>query len=171
MPGCSPTMIPPRISDAYMQRSSRNRPPAASLRQAILGRRIWAGPPTLRRKKGDLVTTTIETCPPACSARAACSVEIDMVRPVKSFDDLLNAVVMELQRTPAPRRSSRSKSKRWHPSIFGTVELYHPLAMPHTPQNRPLALVIAASRRAKAAIRAFALRARSGTTGRASRIV
>ena len=27
------------------------------------------------------------------------SVEIDMVRPVKSFDAILNAVVMELQRT------------------------------------------------------------------------
>ena len=31
------------------------------------------------------------------------SVEIDMVRPVKSFDAILNAVVMELQRTPAQR--------------------------------------------------------------------
>jgi hypothetical protein len=28
------------------------------------------------------------------------SVEIDMVRPVKAFDAILNAIVMELQRTP-----------------------------------------------------------------------
>ena len=32
-------------------------------------------------------------------ARFFGSVEIDMVRPVKSFDAILNAVVMELQRT------------------------------------------------------------------------
>jgi hypothetical protein len=31
------------------------------------------------------------------------SVEIDMVRPVKSFDTILNAVVMELQRTPSAK--------------------------------------------------------------------
>jgi hypothetical protein len=31
------------------------------------------------------------------------SVEIDMVRPVKSFDSILNAVVMELQRTPGAK--------------------------------------------------------------------
>jgi uncharacterized protein len=31
------------------------------------------------------------------------SVEIDMVRPVKSFDAILNAVVMELQRTPGAK--------------------------------------------------------------------
>ncbi|WOS64267.1 DUF499 domain-containing protein [Sinorhizobium fredii] len=31
------------------------------------------------------------------------SVEIDMVRPVKSFDTILNAVVMELQRTPGAK--------------------------------------------------------------------
>ncbi len=31
------------------------------------------------------------------------SVEIDMVRPVKSFDGILNAVVMELQRTPGAK--------------------------------------------------------------------
>ncbi len=32
------------------------------------------------------------------------SVEIDMVRPMKSFDAVLNAVVMEPQRTPKARR-------------------------------------------------------------------
>jgi hypothetical protein len=31
------------------------------------------------------------------------SVEIDMVRPVKSFDTILNAVIMELQRTPSTK--------------------------------------------------------------------
>ena len=31
------------------------------------------------------------------------SVEIDMVRPVKAFDAILNAIVMELQRTPGAK--------------------------------------------------------------------
>ena len=37
--------------------------------------------------------------PPAKPRRFFGSVEIDMTRPVKSFDTILNAVVMELQRT------------------------------------------------------------------------
>ncbi|HWP25930.1 MAG TPA: hypothetical protein VNL39_06270 [Xanthobacteraceae bacterium] len=39
------------------------------------------------------------------------SVEIDMVRPVKSFDAILNAVVMELQRTPR-RKSNVPKAQK-----------------------------------------------------------
>jgi hypothetical protein len=37
--------------------------------------------------------------PPGKPRRFYGSVEIDMVRPVKSFDAILNAVVMELRRT------------------------------------------------------------------------
>ncbi len=40
---------------------------------------------------------------PSAPTRFWGSVEIDMVRPVKSFDAILNAVVMELQRTPGAR--------------------------------------------------------------------
>lgn len=40
---------------------------------------------------------------PSAPKRFWGSVEIDMVRPVKSFDAILNAVVMELQRTPGAK--------------------------------------------------------------------
>src|SRR5690348_755571 len=40
---------------------------------------------------------------PTKPARFFGSVEIDMVRPVKAFDTILNAVVMELQRNPAAK--------------------------------------------------------------------
>lgn len=40
---------------------------------------------------------------PAAPKRFWGSVEIDMIRPVKSFDAILNAVVMELQRTPGAK--------------------------------------------------------------------
>lgn len=41
--------------------------------------------------------------PPAKPTRFYGSVEIDMVRPVKAFDAVLNAVVLELQRNPSAR--------------------------------------------------------------------
>jgi hypothetical protein len=39
------------------------------------------------------------------------SVEIDMVSPVKSFDTILNSVVMELQRAPGAKLTARRQAE------------------------------------------------------------
>ncbi|MBY5703004.1 ATP-binding protein [Rhizobium leguminosarum] len=53
--------------------------------------------------RGPNPVTVSEPTGPAKPRRFYGSVEIDMVRPVKSFDAILNAVVMELQRTPGAK--------------------------------------------------------------------
>ncbi|MER9240679.1 DUF499 domain-containing protein [Mesorhizobium sp. M0633] len=78
---------------------------AAQAQKAVSG----PGPTTVGLTTSGPTTTIApgiggpETPPPAPGSRQPArfygSVEIDMVRPVKSFDTILNAVVMELQRT------------------------------------------------------------------------
>ncbi|MBX5282166.1 DUF499 domain-containing protein [Rhizobium sp. NLR10a] len=53
--------------------------------------------------QGPTSVTVSEPAAPTKPKRFYGSVEIDMVRPVKSFDAILNAVVMELQRTPGAK--------------------------------------------------------------------
>jgi hypothetical protein len=60
------------------------------------------GPYSIRLSTSSYTTTGTSPTPPAGATqphRFYGSVEIDMVRPVKSFDAILNSVVMELQRT------------------------------------------------------------------------
>jgi hypothetical protein len=47
--------------------------------------------------------TPSESKGPSKPTRFFGSVEIDMVRPVKSFDTILNSVIVELQRNPATK--------------------------------------------------------------------
>ncbi len=51
------------------------------------------------------------------------SVEIDMVRPVKSFDAILNAVVMELQRTQGAKVKLTLEIEAEAPSGFPDSEV------------------------------------------------
>lgn len=73
--------------------------------QAPAGEKINVGPdgpPTVAvHEGGDSRSPT--TTAPQRPKRFYGSVEIDMVRPMKSFDAILNAVVMELQRTPGAK--------------------------------------------------------------------
>jgi hypothetical protein len=61
--------------------------------------------PVTRDKPGDKPRSNDPSQPEAATKprRFYGSVEIDMVRPVKAFDAILNAIVMELQRTPGAR--------------------------------------------------------------------
>jgi len=56
-------------------------------------------PPKLAPRPGDPTPDVTGPAAPRKPRRFYGSVELDMVRPVKSFDAILNAVVMELQRT------------------------------------------------------------------------
>ncbi|MHC2592537.1 hypothetical protein [Bradyrhizobium ottawaense] len=51
------------------------------------------------------------------------SVEIDMVRPVKSFDAILNAVILELQRTPGAKVKVTLEIEAKAPSGFDPSEV------------------------------------------------
>ena len=51
------------------------------------------------------------------------SVEIDMVRPVKSFDTILNAVIMELQRNPAAKVKLALEIEAESPVGFDDVDI------------------------------------------------
>jgi len=51
------------------------------------------------------------------------SVEIDMVRPVKSFDAILNAVILELQRTPGAKVKVTLEITAEAPSGFDDTEV------------------------------------------------
>ena len=51
------------------------------------------------------------------------SVEIDMVRPVKSFDAILNAVVMELQRNPSAKVKITLEIEAETPSGFSDADI------------------------------------------------
>jgi hypothetical protein len=51
------------------------------------------------------------------------SVEIDMVRPVKSFDAILNAVVMELQRTQGTKVKLKLEVEAEAPSGFPEADV------------------------------------------------
>jgi hypothetical protein len=51
------------------------------------------------------------------------SVEIDMVRPVKSFDSIFNAVVMELQRTQGTKVTLTLDIKAEAPAGFADGEV------------------------------------------------
>jgi len=51
------------------------------------------------------------------------SVEIDMVRPVKSFDSIFNAVVMELQRTQGAKVTLTLDIKAEAPAGFADDEV------------------------------------------------
>jgi hypothetical protein len=52
---------------------------------------------------GDMTVTGSVPTPAAKPRRFFGSVEIDMNRPVKAFDAIINAVVMELQRSPGAK--------------------------------------------------------------------
>jgi hypothetical protein len=51
------------------------------------------------------------------------SVEVDMVRPVKSFDSILNAVILELQRTPGAKVKVTLEIAAEAPSGFDDSEV------------------------------------------------
>jgi hypothetical protein len=51
------------------------------------------------------------------------SVEIDMVRPVKSFDSILNSVVMELQRAPGVKVTLTLDVKAEAPNGFSESDV------------------------------------------------
>ena len=51
------------------------------------------------------------------------SVEIDMVRPIKSFDSIFNAVVMELQRTQGAKVTLTLDIKAEAPSGFAEADI------------------------------------------------
>jgi uncharacterized protein len=51
------------------------------------------------------------------------SVEIDMVRPVKAFDAILNAVVMELQRNPSTKVKITLEIEAETPSGFSEADI------------------------------------------------
>ena len=70
-------------------------------------------------------TETIQSEPkaPTKPRRFFGSVEIDMVRPVKSFDTILNAVIMELQRTPGTKVKVLLEIEAEAPSGFGETEV------------------------------------------------
>lgn len=84
-------------------------PPSAILvreKEALeqLGRLQPAPPPVPGFSSGPSPVTGTDPRPrPSTPKRFWGSVEIDMVRPVKSFDAILNAVIMELQRTPGAK--------------------------------------------------------------------
>ena len=68
--------------------------------KAATGQSAPAGAPAIRRKHRQ-VETVQHAVDDAASQGSPFygSVELDMVRPVKAFDSILNAIVMELQRT------------------------------------------------------------------------
>ncbi len=57
------------------------------------------------------------------TAAGKISVEIDMVRPVKSFDAILNAVVLELQRTQGAKVKLTLEIQAEAPSGFPESEI------------------------------------------------
>lgn len=59
--------------------------------------------PSAQESKGSKVGPWPSSAGPAKPTRFFGSVEIDMVRPVKAFDAILNAVIMELQRNPSAK--------------------------------------------------------------------
>jgi uncharacterized protein len=64
--------------------------------------------------------------PARCAVRRVVfygSVEIDMVRPVKSFDAILNAVVMELQRNPSAKVKITLEIEAEAPSGFSEADI------------------------------------------------
>jgi hypothetical protein len=72
--------------------------------------------------------TLIETIAPAPSERAQPrrfygSVEIDMERPVKAFDSILNAVVMELQRTQGAKVKLTLEVEAEAPNGFSDADI------------------------------------------------
>jgi uncharacterized protein len=68
-------------------------------KQLGLGTGTGPGDGTVPPEDGPITPPEETPTAPALPHRFYGSVEIDMVRPVKSFDAILNAVVMELQKT------------------------------------------------------------------------
>jgi uncharacterized protein len=77
-------------------------------------------PPEDVSKDDDGGTQEIEPTKPR---RFYGSVEVDMVRPVKSFDSILNAVILELQRTPGAKVKVTLEIAAEAPSGFDDSEV------------------------------------------------
>jgi uncharacterized protein len=75
-------------------------------------------------KKGDGGGKDLPPTPPPTKPRRFYgSVEIDMVRPVKSFDVILNSVILELQRTPGAKVKVALEIVAEAPSGFDDAEV------------------------------------------------
>jgi hypothetical protein len=72
---------------------------------------------------GGVSTAPVPSTGPAKPHRFYGSVEIDMVRPVKSFDAILNAVILELQRTPGAKVKVTLEIEAKAPSGFDNLEV------------------------------------------------
>ena len=73
---------------------------------------------------------------PHHSRRFYGSVEIDMVRPVKAFDAMLNAVVLELQRNPNAKVKITLEIEAETPSGFSEAESALSATMPANSNSR-----------------------------------
>jgi hypothetical protein len=80
---------------------------AEQSRPAPTQKQTGAEAPTDPSSNGDVTaedqTAAVGTAVPGKPRRFYGAVELDMIRPVKAFDAVLNAVVMELQRTPGAK--------------------------------------------------------------------
>lgn len=72
---------------------------------------------------GGVSTVPVPSSGPTKPHRFYGSVEIDMVRPVKSFDAILNAVILELQRTPGAKVKVTLEIEAKAPSGFDDLEV------------------------------------------------
>lgn len=94
------------VADAVLVRAREAEAQAAADRAATPSPPTTAGPATGTATVGPASTITSPgTAPAARPRRFYGSVEIDLVRPVKAFDLIMNAVVMELLRTPGAKVS------------------------------------------------------------------
>lgn len=106
---------------------------AVLVRASIVLDRLKDEPST--QPKGGVLTQTTGAgeCPPGTAedeangptrpTRFFGSVEIDMVRPVKSFDTILNAVIMELQRNPATKVKLTLEIEAESPAGFDDADI------------------------------------------------
>jgi uncharacterized protein len=97
--------------DAALEQLRRTQP------EAVVGGTITSGPPT--SAGGGTAGPTGSALPRGFYG----SVEIDMVRPVKSFDAILNAVVMELQRTQGAKVKLTLEVEAEAPSGFPEADV------------------------------------------------
>jgi uncharacterized protein len=88
-----------------------------------LRRQSTAPPKDISTDDSDVTQKPPPPTEPTKPRRFYGSVEVDMVRPVKSFDSILNSVILELQRTPGAKVKVTLEIAAEAPSGFDDSEV------------------------------------------------